>query len=283
MKRYFIAYKGQNVHVTEWGSTQKPVIFCVHGLGSTSLSFLDIAERLENDYRIIAFDSPGHGKTDAFKTAEEYEMPFLADWLHGLFKLLHKGSFYLLTHSWGSFIGLHYLVKYPEDVLDTLLIDGGYQTKRLWATSMEEEMDYYEKDFDEYVFDSWEAFYKTEKENYLTWTPVKEIAVKDLGIERDNKIRWHAKGETARHVIRGMHLNETEDIYHLLPKGISLLVATLPEHLSAKRISTAEVFKEKANGHVKLVDNSTHLLHWDRPEVVTDEIRTKWTLQGDMN
>jgi pimeloyl-ACP methyl ester carboxylesterase len=265
-----------HVHLTEWGEMDKPVMLCLHGLGSTSFSFLDIAERMKDDFRIIALDAPGHGKTDAFKTAEEYEMPRLADWLQGLIEHMNLDRFYLLTHSWGSFLALHYLVKFPENVIDTLLIDGGYQTKRIWSESMEEEMDDYEKDFDEYIFDSWEAFCQSEKDSYLTWSPQIEIKVKDLGLEREGRVCWHAKGETARHIIRGMHLHETEDIYHLLPKDITLLVATLPEHLLTKRIDTAAAFKHRALGHVKLVDNSTHLLHWDRPDAVENEIKSKW-------
>ncbi|MBY6037664.1 alpha/beta hydrolase [Fictibacillus nanhaiensis] len=276
MKRYFLEYNRKKVHVTEWSNNDKPVIFCLHGLGSTSFSFLHIAERLKEDFHIIAIDAPGHGRTEELASAEEYEMPRLADWVYGLIQQLKIGKFFFLTHSWGSFVGLHFLAKYPNNVIDTLLIDGGYQTKRIWATSMEDEMDDLEKDFDEYVFESWDDFYRSEKENYLTWTLAIEMAVKDLGVERNNRIHWHARGETARHIIRGMHLNETENIYHLLPKNITLLVATLPEHLLKKRLDTAEVFIQNASGHVILVEDSTHMLHWDRPEVVVDEIKSRW-------
>ncbi|WNB94009.1 alpha/beta hydrolase [Bacillus sp. NEB1478] len=269
-------YRNKKIHVTEWGDMNKPVMLCLHGLGSTSFSFLGIAENLKDDFRIIALDAPGHGKSEAFETAEEYEMPRLVDWLQGLIEFMNIDSFYLLTHSWGSFLGLHYLVKYSENVIDTLLIDGGYQTKRTWSDSMEEEMNDYEKDFDEYIFDSWEAFCQSEKDSYLTWSSQIEIQVRDLGVERNGKVCWHAKGETARHIIRGMHLNETEDIYHLVPKGVTLLVATLPEHLLSKRIDTAEVFKQRADGTVKLVENSTHLLHWDKPDAVVEVIKSKW-------
>ncbi|WP_396135977.1 alpha/beta fold hydrolase [Bacillus sp. NEB1478] len=276
MKRYLMKYRNKKIHVTEWGDMNKPVMLCLHGLGSTSFSFLGIAENLKDDFRIIALDAPGHGKSEAFETAEEYEMPRLVDWLQGLIEFMNIDSFYLLTHSWGSFLGLHYLVKYSENVIDTLLIDGGYQTKRTWSDSMEEEMNDYEKDFDEYIFDSWEAFCQSEKDSYLTWSSQIEIQVRDLGVERNGKVCWHAKGETARHIIRGMHLNETEDIYHLVPKGVTLLVATLPEHLLSKRIDTAEVFKQRADGTVKLVENSTHLLHWDKPDAVVEVIKSKW-------
>lgn len=46
---------------------------------------------------------PGHGKSDAFLSAEEYEMPRLVDWLHGLLSKINVSDFFLLSHSLGSF------------------------------------------------------------------------------------------------------------------------------------------------------------------------------------
>ncbi len=44
MKDYWI---DKTIHITEWGQQDHPVIFCLHGLGSTALSFIEIAEELE--------------------------------------------------------------------------------------------------------------------------------------------------------------------------------------------------------------------------------------------
>ncbi len=66
--------------------------------------------------------------------------------------------------------------------------------KRLREETLEEEIAYYEKDFDEYVFNNWDEFFKSEKEAYTRWSSLLEVAVKDLGIEMDNKVWWHARG-----------------------------------------------------------------------------------------
>lgn len=223
MKRYNINNERINVHITEWGNIDKPVIFCLHGLGSTSLSFIEIAENLKDNYRFIAIDAPGHGKTPPFERTEDYEMQHLAYWLNKIVSALKIERFYFLSHSWGSFVALFYLLNNPEKVLGSILIDGGYQTKRLQEETMEEEIAYYEKDFDEYVFNNWDEFIKSEKEIYTRWSPLLERAVKDLGIEMDNKVCWHARGTTASNIIRGMHKDETINIYEKLPANIVLL------------------------------------------------------------
>jgi pimeloyl-ACP methyl ester carboxylesterase len=277
MKRYFNNIGNQHIHITEWGNKHNPVIFCLHGLGSTSLSFIEIAEQLKEEYRLIAIDAPGHGRTSPFDHEEEYEMPRLADWLNKLLNQLEIEQFYFLSHSWGSYVALYYLMKYPERVKGSILIDGGYQTKRLGAETMEEEAAYYEKDFEDYMFDDWKDFFKAEQAAYSRWSPLIEKAVKDLGIERNNKVHWNARGVTAINIIQAMYKHETEDIYDKLPSNIILLRATLPKNWDEYRDKTATIFKQKTGATVQLVPNTTHMLHWDKPEEVVQEIRGNWT------
>lgn len=245
MKRYYINNEKINVHISEWGNNEKPVIFCLHGLGSTSLSFIEIAEELKEEYRFISIDAPGHGKTPPFERAKDYEMLNLANWLNEIINGLRIEHFYFLSHSWGSFIALFYLLNNPEKVLGSILIDGGYQTKRLQEETLEEEIAYYEKDFEEYIFNNWNGFFKSEKEAYTRWSPLLEVAVKDLGIEMANKVCWHARGTTAGNIIRGMHKDETIDIYEKLPANIILLRATVPQIWDEYRDKTVKIFQVK--------------------------------------
>ncbi|RWS44624.1 alpha/beta hydrolase [Bacillus mycoides] len=277
MKRYYINNENINVHITEWGNNDKPVIFCLHGLGSTSLSFIEIAEELKEEYRFISVDAPGHGKTAPFERTEDYEMQNLANWLKEVINELRIEHFYFLSHSWGSFVALFYLLNNPEKVLGSILIDGGYQTKSLKEETLQEEIVHYEKDFDEYVFNNWDEFFKSEKEAYTRWSPLIEIAVKDLGIEMNNKVCWHARGTTAGNIVRGMHKDETIDIYEKLPSNIVLLRATVPHIWDEYRDKTVNIFKLKTGAKVKLIPDTTHLLHWDKPEVVIEEIKSNWS------
>ncbi|MFK3959245.1 alpha/beta hydrolase [Guptibacillus hwajinpoensis] len=276
MKRYFLSAETLNVHLTEWGEKGLPVIFCLHGLGSTSLSFIELAEQLKERYRVIAVDAPGHGKTPPFVHAEEYEMPHMARWVNKIINNLQIDRFYFLSHSWGSFVALYYLYYYSDRVLGCILIDGGYQTKRLGNQSMEEEVSFYNKDFEEYV-DSWEGF--LEEAVYgsvVRRSSLLDLAAKDLALEREGKFYWHARGKTAGYIIKAMHKHETMDIYDALPPNIILLRATLPESLQEQRNRTSTIFKEKTKSTVKYIPETTHMLHWDNPEIIVNEIESNW-------
>jgi len=80
LKRYFINNGNIDVHITEWGSKNNPVIFCLHGLGSTSLSFIEIAEQLKAEYRLISIDVPDTVKLLRLKVLKN--MKCLV-WQHG--------------------------------------------------------------------------------------------------------------------------------------------------------------------------------------------------------
>jgi pimeloyl-ACP methyl ester carboxylesterase len=98
LKRYYIQHRNLDIHITEWGDPSDAVIFCLHGLGSTSLSFTEVAEELKEDYRIISIDAPGHGKTPPFENEKDYELDKMADWINEVVVLLEINSFYFLSH-----------------------------------------------------------------------------------------------------------------------------------------------------------------------------------------
>jgi pimeloyl-ACP methyl ester carboxylesterase len=275
LKRYYIENKTMPVHITEWGRKTDPVIFCLHGLGSTSLSFIDAAEELQHEYRIISVDAPGHGKTPAFENPEKYEMPKMAEWIDDILNLLEIEEFYFLSHSWGSFVHLFYLKHYSHRVKGSILLDGGYQSKRHSGKSAEEEMAYYKEDFEQ-TWPNWEEFRDLVKSETLTWSPLKEKAAEDLALAKNGRYYWHARGVTGANIIRAMHMDDIEDVFADMPKNILLLRATLPENLEEDRMKQAARFQQNTGAEVKMIPEATHLLHWDRPGAVVEEVRKRW-------
>ena len=50
------------VHVTDHGGDPgAPTVLCVHGLGSSAVSWTRLAEELDSHHRVLAVDLPGHG------------------------------------------------------------------------------------------------------------------------------------------------------------------------------------------------------------------------------
>ena len=282
MKEIYIENESFKVRIHQWGNEENPTIICLHGLGSTSLSFIELAHLLKNKYHIISIDLPGHGKTPGFLSLEDYEMPNMIKWVDKIISHLTEGSFYLLAHSWGADIALHYLAAYQWKVTKTMLLDGGYYLKNEWYAyqtsisgntyTMQDEIDYYIKDFDEYCFDTLEEHINVEKSNYNRWSSLLEEAAKDLIRVEDGKYKYHANSFTSTGAIKSMYLSPTDSLYERLPSSIYLLRSTEPDTMNEYRETLAEKFKNGTGSKVKLVDGAGHMVHWDIPSIVAEEI-----------
>jgi pimeloyl-ACP methyl ester carboxylesterase len=80
-----------------------------------------VAQLLSREYRVIAVDRPGHGKTDrpSDKTASvEYQ----AELLHRVLAQLSIAQPVLVGHSWGGALALAYALRYPSEVSGLILL-----------------------------------------------------------------------------------------------------------------------------------------------------------------
>jgi pimeloyl-ACP methyl ester carboxylesterase len=263
-----------------------PVVLCLHGLGSTQLSFIEVAEALKNDFYFISIDLPAHGKTAPFESEDDYRIDRIAEWVNDLCIVLDIKDFYLLAHSWGGQIAMFYYSKYFENVKKMLLIDGGYhipsfvdsynQANGTGLTSLEENIEFYRRDFDGYVFDTMESFIGAEKINYPRWSELLNAATMDLAVIKDNKYCWHVPGNIAEKCLTGIYECPPDLIYAKIKSSkagnnILLLQAAIPENLLYRDI-LAEKFRSETGGVVKKMP-LTHMMHWENPELVINEVR----------
>lgn len=276
MKQSYIQIKDMKVGITEWGYKNNETIICIHGLGGSSLSFIEIGEMLKDKYHFVSIDLPGHGRTSTFSYELGYEMSNLIEWVNECMLLLGYNSFNILAHSWGGDIALHYAAKYPQKVNKILLIDGGYQLKYMYYeymnTSLEHEITNYEKDFDGYIFSNWDDFVKEEEKSYLRYSDLLKKASMDLMKEEDGVIKFIASGTVAKAAIIGMYNSPTSLVFNKLSNNILLLQSTLPESWLEYRQFASNFFKKNTKAIVKEIKNVTHMMHWDNPEAVADEL-----------
>ena len=289
MNHFFVECNGYKVSVCEWGNKNNPQIICFHGLGSTKLSFIEIAELLKDKYHIVSFDLPGHGNTSSFEKDEDYGASYLTNWIVALLEKIGRETFHILAHSWGASVALHYAAECPKKVRKMVLLDGGYHHGEMNANyfaelykeakegdvpprSLEEQIAHYEKDFDEYIFDSKELFIQSEKKAYSRWSPLIESAVYDLMREEDGKVKWHATGNTARGVIKFQYIVYKTLRLDKVKSDMLLLYCDLPhDYLKIRELQVAE-FKKHIDITTKLYKETGHLMHWDRPNEVAEDV-----------
>lgn len=289
MKQHIVEFGKYKTRVCEWGDQSKPQLICIHGLGSTNLSFIEIAALLQGTYHILSFDLPGHGHAPAFDSDEAYAADHLMTWVEELLNQIGAETFNILAHSWGASVALHYAAIRPDKVKRMVLLDGGYHDfdkqddyfkERINdlrdgyqpTMSLEESIDYYEKDFYEYIFDNKIDFLRSERNSYTRFSPLLGTAVFDLMKESDGKIKWHANGDTARAVVKFQYKVYETIKFEKIKADVLLLYVDMPKQNTEIRLLMIETFSKRFNVTTKLYPDTTHLMHWDRPMHVAQDV-----------
>jgi len=121
MNEKIIQVRGQEIHVRTSGSDSLPVIVFLHGFTGSTATWLNVVEMLEGEYKTVAVDLTGHGKTTIPNEPNRYSMTEQIADLEALFEKLQLTSFTLVGYSMGGRIALAYTHRYPKRVTSLIL------------------------------------------------------------------------------------------------------------------------------------------------------------------
>lgn len=108
---------------------QGPDVVLIHGVtGNLALWYLNILPRLPEGYRVTVYDLRGHGHSEVTPTG--YTSAAMAEDLHALLEHLEIEKAFLVGHSFGGVIALHYAVLHPERAHALLPMDAGVPALR---------------------------------------------------------------------------------------------------------------------------------------------------------
>lgn len=110
---------GRTIAFVDEGESEEVIIF-VHGLGSYLPAWKKNIEVLKNNYRTIAIDLPGYGKSS--KEPHEGTPEFYADVISNLMKKLNIEKANIAGHSMGGQAAITMAIKYPQQVKRLILV-----------------------------------------------------------------------------------------------------------------------------------------------------------------
>ena len=120
VSKIHLPQSGYDIAYTDDGKGKETIIF-IHGLGSYSQAWIKNVESLKANYRCIAIDLPGYGKSS--KQPHSGLMTFYAGIINELVKELKLEKVYLAGHSMGGQISITTHLTYPEIVKGLILVD----------------------------------------------------------------------------------------------------------------------------------------------------------------
>ena len=115
--------RGVDCHVTEWGTSQSPLLVFLHGWGDAGSTFQFVVDELKKDWFVIAPDWRGFG--DSRLEAGSYWFPdYLAD-LDAILQIYSPDAAVpLVGHSMGANVASLYAGVMPERVAALISIEG---------------------------------------------------------------------------------------------------------------------------------------------------------------
>jgi pimeloyl-ACP methyl ester carboxylesterase len=109
------------IHLNLRGSTG-PWVVLEAGIAASSASWRPVMDLLAGEYRVLAYDRPGFGWSDARPSSRD--VPILVEELREALDLAGvEEPVLFIGHSFGGLLGRHFCARYPERVAGLVLAD----------------------------------------------------------------------------------------------------------------------------------------------------------------
>lgn len=130
-----------HLHYQIIGEDTSPKLVFLHGIMGQGRNWASIAKRFSRNYQCLIYDQRGHGRS--FHPSSGFE---LEDYSRDLEELLDflgwSGPIYLVGHSMGGRVALHFADRHPERVDRLVIVDIGPSSDWQSMSSIIEKLDF---------------------------------------------------------------------------------------------------------------------------------------------
>lgn len=109
--KYMDVEEGLRLHYLDEGNENNPTILLLHGEPSWSYLYRKMIPTLSNNFRVIAPDLIGFGKSDKLVNQQEYSYQKHVDWISTFIRKLNLKNIILFCQDWGGLIGLRIITE----------------------------------------------------------------------------------------------------------------------------------------------------------------------------
>ena len=117
-----IELRGLRLHYLDWGNESAPALVLLHGLGGAAGEWRRVAEHFRSDYRVLALDQRGHGRSEHAADRAYATDDLVAD-LGAFLDALGIDRAILCGHSMGGHNVIAFTARHPERVVCGLAND----------------------------------------------------------------------------------------------------------------------------------------------------------------
>ena len=243
----------------ETAGTGTPVVL-LHGFTGSSGNWRGLMAQLAANYRVMAVDILGHGKTAVFPHLHRYTMPLVAADLATLLQLLAATPCHLLGYSMGGRLALYFAVYYPH-LLRSLILESSspglaIATERESRTASDNALaDRIERDGIPAFVDYWE--------NIGLFASQKQLETAVRARLRQQRLQNNPLG--LANSLRGMGTGQQPSLWDDLHQ-LTLPTLLIAGELDSKYVAIGrQMAAQLPNAQLAIVPDAGHTVHLERP------------------
>ena len=256
LKQGLVQIPGQTMAYLERPGTGETIVL-IHGFGANKDNWIRFTRNIPAEYRVIAFDMPGHGD-NAKAEDKTYSIDYLTESLGQAVDALKLGRFHIAGNSMGGYISILYTARNPQRVMSMLLLDNaGLQTvspqpsdlQIAVAKGLSPRTPASEEDFTELMK------YAFHKEPFIPWPITSVLAERAVESSVFTKKMW-------------IDLNTHDiDLLPLLPTLKLPILVIWGDHDRILHVSTTEILKRfLPDAEIIIMKECGHMPMLERPE-----------------
>lgn len=131
----FASVNGLRIHYLEWGTSDKPPLIMLHGIGRVAHTFDHIAPHFASRYHVMAVDMRGHGDSDWDPKGAYLVEDYVKD-IEGLAQQLRLRNIVIWGNSTGGRVAQVFAGLHPDLVAAVISEDVGPERPREIADGM---------------------------------------------------------------------------------------------------------------------------------------------------
>jgi pimeloyl-ACP methyl ester carboxylesterase len=273
--RHFVTGREKvNYKIREFGDpSATETVVLIHGQAWTGEVWRMVAKQLENIH-IIAPDMAGCGDSGL---STSYDFTTLSEQLIDVLNQMHVKKIWVVGHSWGASLALHFAAHYSERVKGLILVDAGYLNYQEWpGISWEAFTDFsYPEDF----LSSMDHYLHLQKQDTPFWNEDVQRAVVDQVYEtKDRTLDFKCLPEIELACSRTLWTFDPDEHAVHLKMPVSLIIAESQSQkndpITAYKKRSREHFCSLVKQtHCVIMKDTTHMVMLERPEELAQEIR----------
>ncbi len=256
LKSGIVQFQSQTMAYLERPGKGETIVL-IHGFAGNKDQWTRFVRYLPEDYRVIAFDMPGHGDND-HSFEKTYTVDYMASTLDQAVNTMGIPKFHLAGSSMGGWISILYATRYPQKVISLSLMDNaGLMNVSPQQSDLQLEVS---KGNNPFIITSREDFdelfkYAFYKQPFFPWPIVSVLSDRAL-----------ASSEFYRKV-GNEFLTQSTDIYPLL-SGFNVPVLVIwGDKDRILHVSTTDILKKSLpNSEIVIMKDCGHMPMAERPQ-----------------